>query len=67
MKTEDEGNHPCTHLTHIIRDLNSLCRRPWQVDNHVESSTFLCITAALRLETIRKECSNSKGTWGMTL
>lgn len=49
------------HLSQVIADFDAIFAVNFgKFDYHVESSTFLCIATALRLEIIRKECSNSK-------
>lgn len=51
------------HLSQVIADLDAISVvNLGKFDYHVESSTFRGIAAVLRLEIIRKECSNSKRT-----
>ena len=58
------GNRRALYLAHVICELDAISVvNLGKFDDRVESSTFLRIAAALRLEIIHKECSNSKGTW----
>ena len=54
------------YLTHVICEFDAISVvNPGKFDDRVESSALLRVTAALRLEVVHKECSNSKSTWKM--
>ena len=52
------------HLARVICEFDAISAvNLGKFNDRIESSTFLRIAAALRLEIVHKECSNSKGTW----
>lgn len=58
-----EGAAHAPHLSQVIADFYAISIiNLGKFDYHVESSTFLCVAAALRLEIVRKESSDTKRT-----